>query len=127
MRRNVLLFASVSGFMAVALGAFGAHGLKPLLTADMLAAYETGVRYQFYHTLVLLFLASADKNDSLISKAALFFGAGIILFSGSLYAMALTSVAGNIWSWLGPVTPLGGLCLLIGWVMLFLFTWKKVK
>ena len=128
MQRNVLLFASISGLLAVVLGAFGAHGLKPLLSSDMLAAYETGVRYHFYHTIVLLVLGFvAQSSDKLVQRAATFFTLGIILFSGSLYGLALSSISRNVWSWLGPVTPLGGLCFMTGWIFIFLFAIKKSK
>lgn len=125
-RNNLLLFAAVSGLSAVALGAFGAHGLKPLLSADMLNAYESGVRYQFYHTLAILFLSFQNyTNSKHIRNAALFFISGIILFSGSLYLLALTSISENTWQWLVPITPLGGVCFLIGWVFLILFAVNK--
>lgn len=125
-RNNLLLFAAVSGLSAVALGAFGAHGLKPLLSVDMLNAYESGVRYQFYHTLAILLLSFQNYASSKhIRNAALFFISGIILFSGSLYLLALTSISENTWQWLGPITPLGGLCFIIGWVFLILFALKK--
>ncbi len=125
-RNNLLLIAALSGFCAVAFGAFGAHGLKKLVTADMLAAYETGVRYQFYHTLAILFLSFQNyTNVNPIKRAALFFVCGILLFSGSLYLMALTSISGKTFTWLGPITPLGGVCFLIGWVNLLLFGLKQ--
>ena len=127
-RNNLLLFAAVSGLSAVALGAFGAHGLKPLLSSEMLNAYESGVRYQFYHTVVILVLSFQNYTESnYLKRAALFFICGILLFSGSLYLLALTSIGGNTWQWLGPVTPLGGLCFLIGWVFLILQARKKFE
>ena len=127
-RNNLLLFAAVSGLSAVALGAFGAHGLKPLLSSEMLNAYESGVRYQFYHTVVILVLSFQNYAETnYLKRAALFFICGILLFSGSLYLLALTSIGGNTWQWLGPVTPLGGLCFLIGWVFLILQARKKFE
>ncbi len=100
-----------SGFMflAVGLGAFGAHALKTRLTPDMLAIFETGVRYQVYHALALLLLAAVRGP----SKAGWCFTAGIVLFSGSLYILALTGVR----KW-GAVTPIGGVLFLIGWLIL---------
>lgn len=96
-------------FLAVVLGAFGAHALKNRLTPDMLAVFETGVRYQVYHALALLLLASLRGPE----KAAWCFTAGIIVFSGSLYALALTGTR----KW-GAVTPIGGLLFLAGWLIL---------
>lgn len=96
-------------FLAVGLGAFGAHALKARLSPDMLAIFETGVRYQVYHALALLLLASLRGP----SKAVWCFTAGIALFSGSLYLLALTGVR----KW-GAVTPIGGVLFLAGWLIL---------
>jgi uncharacterized membrane protein YgdD (TMEM256/DUF423 family) len=96
-------------FLAVGLGAFGAHALKARLEPDMLAIFETGVRYQVYHALALLLLASLRGP----SKAGWCFTAGIALFSGSLYILALTGVR----RW-GAVTPVGGVLFLIGWLIM---------
>jgi uncharacterized membrane protein YgdD (TMEM256/DUF423 family) len=96
-------------FLAVGLGAFGAHALKNRLTPDMLAVFETGVKYQVYHALALLLLAALRGP----SKAAWCFTAGIVLFSGSLYVLALTGVR----KW-GAVTPIGGVLFLAGWLIL---------
>ncbi len=98
-------------FLDVALGAFGAHGLKDRLTPELLAVFETGVRYQAYHALGLLMIAALRGPD----KAAWCFLGGIVLFSGSLYALALTGVR-----WLGAITPVGGLLFLAGWLLLAL-------
>lgn len=98
-------------FLDVALGAFGAHSLKTKLTPEMLTVFETGVRYQAYHALALLLLAALRGPD----RAGWCFVAGVVLFSGSLYALALSGVR-----WLGAITPLGGLCFLAGWLMLAL-------
>jgi uncharacterized membrane protein YgdD (TMEM256/DUF423 family) len=88
----------------------------------MLAVYETGVRYQFYHTLaiILIVVLYHFNTSKKFVIASCFFFAGILLFSGSLYLLALTSIHQNPWTWLGPITPLGGLCFIIGWVYLFL-------
>jgi uncharacterized membrane protein YgdD (TMEM256/DUF423 family) len=103
-------------FLAVALGAFGAHALKAKLSAEMLAVYQTGVQYHITHALALLVVASlSEKLDN--KKTVLWVGrlmvAGIILFSGSLYMLALTGV-----KVLGAITPLGGACFLTAWAML---------
>ncbi|TDI48500.1 MAG: DUF423 domain-containing protein [Acidobacteria bacterium] len=104
-------------FLAVALGAFGAHGLRQRLSPDMLAIFETGVRYHVYHALALLVVAwVADKNpESLANAAGWAFTLGIAVFSGSLYILSISGIR-----WLGAVTPIGGVALLVGWVLLFL-------
>ena len=108
--------------LAVAAGAFGAHVLKQRLSADLLAAFETGVRYQMFHALALVVLALAmDRWGGVtLQWAGGLWLAGILLFSGSLYALSLTGVRG-----LGAVTPLGGLCFLLGWGLLVWEAWRK--
>jgi len=105
------------GLTGVAAGAFGAHALRARLPADLLAVFETGARYQMYHALALLAaaLAASRTPSGAASAAGWLFAAGIVLFSGSLYALALTGVRV-----LGAVTPLGGACFLAGWVALAL-------
>jgi uncharacterized membrane protein YgdD (TMEM256/DUF423 family) len=113
MAQIFLLAASISGALAVCLGAFAAHGLKARLSAELLSAFRTGVDYQFYHTFALLAVALLLKHiglSALLNTAGWLFLLGILLFSGSLYAMALGGP-----KWLGPVTPLGGLCFIVGW------------
>ena len=121
MAKNTLLITAVSGFLAVVFGAFGAHGLKHRLSADMLAVYHTGVQYQFYHTLALfgvaLLMLQLPQSVALRWSAALF-TAGIVVFSGSLYVLAISGVR-----WLGAVTPLGGVAFLAGWVLLGVAVW----
>jgi uncharacterized membrane protein YgdD (TMEM256/DUF423 family) len=119
MDRTFLLVAAILGFLGVALGAFGAHGLRSRLSPEMLAVFETAVRYQMYHVFALLIVSAAIGhlgNARLLVMAGWFFFAGILIFSGSLYALALTST-----SVLGAITPFGGLALLIGWACLALF------
>ena len=101
--------------LAVALGAFGAHGLRARVTPDLLAVFETGVRYQMYHALALLGLSLAWTrwSTSHLTAAGYLFLAGIVLFSGSLYLLTLTGTR-----WWGAVTPLGGLAFLAGWALL---------
>jgi uncharacterized membrane protein YgdD (TMEM256/DUF423 family) len=115
--RTFLLIGAVSGALGVALGAFGAHGLRGRLTPEMLAVFETGVRYQMYHTLAVLLVAvMADRLDSrLLPAAGWAFTSGIVIFSGSLYILATTGL-----TWLGAITPLGGLAFLVGWACLAL-------
>jgi uncharacterized membrane protein YgdD (TMEM256/DUF423 family) len=119
MDRTFLLIGAVLGFLGVAFGAFGAHALKARLSPEMLAVFETGVRYQMYHAFAVLIVAAGIGhigNARLLVMAGWFFFAGILLFSGSLYALALTSVG-----ILGAITPVGGLLFLIGWACLALF------
>lgn len=125
--KNIIGIASISGLLCVALGAFGAHALKEMLSETMLHTWEKGVEYQFYHTLALLFTGMLIKPSPAknLNYSSLFFIAGIILFSGSLYLLALTSINGNAWQWLGPVTPLGGICFMLGWIFLLLHSLKN--
>ena len=119
MDRTFLLLGAVLGFLGVAFGAFGAHGLRSRLSPDMLAVFETGVRYQMYHVFALLIVSAAIGHlghARLLAMAGWFFFAGILIFSGSLYALALTSTGV-----LGAITPVGGLALLAGWACLAFF------
>jgi uncharacterized membrane protein YgdD (TMEM256/DUF423 family) len=110
-----MLVGSVAAFLAVTLGAFGAHGLRGRLSPDMLTVFETGVRYHMYHALAILLvgLVMGRMSGWLIQAAGWCFVAGILLFSGSLYALALSGV-----TILGAVTPLGGIAFLAGWACL---------
>src|SRR5258707_10042083 len=115
MDRVFLLIGAVSGFLAVALGAFGAHALRDRLTAEMLDVFKTGVNYQMYHALALLavgiLLARLSIDGSpWLSAAGWLFVVGSVLFSGSLYLLSLSGT-----TWLGAVTPLGGVAFLLGW------------
>jgi uncharacterized membrane protein YgdD (TMEM256/DUF423 family) len=119
MHRNFLLVGAILGFLGVALGAFGAHGLRSRLSPEMLAVFETGVRYQMYHVFALLMVASAIGHlgpARLLMIAGWAFVSGILIFSGSLYALALTGT-----TIFGAITPIGGLGFLIGWACLALF------
>jgi uncharacterized membrane protein YgdD (TMEM256/DUF423 family) len=113
------LIGSLGGFLGVALGAFAAHGLRARLTPEMLTVFETGVRYHMYHVLAILATSAAIGHlgaARLLTAAGWLFTAGIVLFSGSLYALALTGV-----STLGAITPIGGLAFLGGWACLAIF------
>jgi len=120
--RLFLMIAAVSGFFAVVIGAFAAHGLKQILAPELIEVVKTGVQYQMYHALALLLVALwlSHKPDARGLKAGgLAFILGSLLFSGSLYALALGAPR-----WLGPVTPLGGLCFLMGWALLLVAAWR---
>lgn len=122
MDRMFAVLGAVSALLAVTAGAFGAHALRARLTPELLAAFETGARYQLYHALALLAVATATTRWAVpsIRAAGWLFVAGTVLFSGSLYGYALTQAR-----WLGPVTPAGGLCFLAGWAALALGVWRS--
>lgn len=116
MDRRFLLLGALSGFLAVAAGAFGAHALRAVLTPDLLAAFEAGARYQMYHALALVLVAvvsASAPQRRIVAAAGWCFVVGTLLFSGSLYLLALTGLR-----WWGAVTPLGGIFFLIGWACL---------
>lgn len=115
MIRITFIFAALSGFFAVALGAFAAHGLKGQLEPNLLGSFQTGVSYQMYHSLALLGIALwLQRETSLWLKISCgCFMMGIVFFSGSLYGLALSGPL-----WLGPITPIGGLLFLLGWLAL---------
>lgn len=125
MARHFLVIAALSGFLAVALGAFGAHGLKDKLAPDLMAVYQTAVQYHFYHTLVLLAVAMLllryPQQGALVASGGLLV-AGLLLFSGSLYVLALSGVR-----WLGAITPLGGVAFLLAWLLLAWFGIKSAS
>ncbi|HCN84727.1 MAG TPA: DUF423 domain-containing protein [Sphingobacteriaceae bacterium] len=127
MNKRIILTSSLFGALAVVFGAFGAHSLKDKLTSSELEIWRTAVDYQFYHTLALLFLASFSRFKSrLINAASYMFTFGIILFSGSLYLLSTQSLTNLQWSqFIGPITPLGGVLFILGWLCLFLATLKN--
>ena len=119
----MLRIAAIAGFTAVAIGAMGAHALKPYLSEYQIAIFEKGVHYHFYHTLAILAVAVMQKiagDDNRLKWAGLLFLGGIICFSGSLYLLACRDLLTFPVGWAGPVTPLGGLLFMAGWVMVFL-------
>ena len=115
MDKTFLLLGAIAAFLAVILGAFGAHALRGRLSPDMMAVFQTGVQYHVYHALALILVSAIMGRMSgwLIQTAGWCFVAGIVLFSGSLYLLAVTGVAV-----LGAITPIGGLAFLIGWACL---------
>jgi len=115
MNKNLSL-AAILGFLAVVLGAFGAHTLKSKIGLEQLKVFETGVKYQMYHVLVLLFVNSySGFSKKIKNRVSLFFFIGILLFSGSLYLLSTGVLPPKL---IGPVTPLGGLFFIIGWLYL---------
>lgn len=126
MNKRIILTAAIFGCLAVALGAFGAHGLKNMISESQLLTWHKGVEYQFYHTLAILYLSTFGRFKSkLILMSFLFFSTGILFFSGSLYLLSLKDVL-HLQSvqYIGPITPLGGLCFILGWISLFLAALK---
>lgn len=120
-----LLLSTVSAFLAVAMGAFGAHALKAVLAPEMLLVYKTAVTYQMWHALGLGFIALLRQQqpaERLIIYAGWLMFAGIILFSGSLYLLSLSGV-----KWLGMITPVGGVCFLSAWLLVIIFSFKACK
>ena len=122
MAKIYLLLAALNGALAVVLGAFGAHGLKQRLSTDMLAVYQTGVQYHFYHTLALLAVALLMlqwPSNNTLRWSALLFCIGIVIFSGSLYLLSISGLR-----WFGAITPIGGVAFIAGWLALALAVWK---
>ncbi len=121
--RSWLALGCVLAAIGVAAGAFGAHGLKSILSPAMLVTYETAVRYQMYHAfgLIAAGLAGGFIPASRLKWVGWCFGVGTLLFSGSLYLLTLTDIL-----WLGAVTPLGGLAFIAGWVMFGYFMYHKL-
>lgn len=121
MERKIVITAALFGAVAIILGAFGAHALKKVLSADELVSFETGVRYQMYHAMFLFFVATTgligEKSKETIFYLTL---AGVIFFSGSIYLLATCSLSGINFKFLGPVTPIGGLLLISAWIVLLL-------
>jgi uncharacterized membrane protein YgdD (TMEM256/DUF423 family) len=125
MKNPFLSYAAINGFVVVALGAFGAHALEARLDADMLAIFQTGVQYQMFHVIGLVAVHVLMAGGTAVRGAALagyLFLAGIVLFSGSLYLLALTGITA-----LGIITPLGGLCFLAAWGQLARLCFRQRK
>ncbi|EAU66701.1 YwdK [Stigmatella aurantiaca DW4/3-1] len=120
--RMWIVLGAANAFLSVAAGAFGAHALKARLSQDLLAVFETGARYHMYHALGLLAvgLVAQARPSPLFTGAGWAMLAGIVLFSGSLYALALSGIRG-----LGAITPLGGVSFLAGWALLALGAWRQ--
>lgn len=119
MTQFTLLFASILGGLAVVFGAFGAHALKKILTKEQLKSFETGVKYQMYHAIVLLIIGFNFNLETASEKYMVYsFMAGVVLFSFSIYGLAIASAKNKKLRFLGPITPLGGLLLVTGWCLL---------
>jgi uncharacterized membrane protein YgdD (TMEM256/DUF423 family) len=128
MHKIFLIIGTILAGLAVALGAFGAHGLKKLVGPETVSTYQTGVQYQMYHALALLVLGVMYERvqSSLLNFAGIFFIAGIVLFSGSLYLLASLKAMNKIGTTgIGILTPIGGLLFIIGWILLLICFIKK--
>lgn len=126
MDRKIISTAAVLGFIAIILGAFGAHALKKVLTVDQLTSFETGVKYQIYHALFLLFVGTTNLV-SLKAKKTIYYLVvfGVILFSCSIYLLATKNVTNVDFSVIGFITPIGGLLMILAWGLLFLNILKE--
>ena len=120
MEKKILLAACVLGFLAIIFGAFGAHALKKTLTPEQLTSFETGVKYQMYHALFLLFIGMT-QIITIKEKAMLFYLVlvGVLFFSGSIYILTTSAITGIKSKLIGPITPIGGLFLILSWGYLF--------
>ncbi|MEW2920324.1 DUF423 domain-containing protein [Muricauda sp. ANG21] len=130
MNRTILLVATVLGLMAIILGAFGAHGLKKLVDAEAVDTFETGVRYQMYHALFLLFLGIWNGLERVMKKRVFSMVlVGVILFSFSIYLLALNSLTAFDFKIIGFLTPIGGVFLILGWFLLgyYILTQKRLN
>jgi uncharacterized membrane protein YgdD (TMEM256/DUF423 family) len=128
MHRNYLASGALFGAMAVVLGAFGAHGLKQIVEVETVQVFQTGVQYQVYHALALVGVGIIYERypNRMVTWAGVFFIAGIILFSGSLYTITAFKATESIGiKGIGIITPFGGLFFIVGWILLFLGVMKK--
>jgi uncharacterized membrane protein YgdD (TMEM256/DUF423 family) len=119
MNHTAIMFGAIFGFLAIFLGAFGAHLLQKKLTKEQLQSFETGVKYQMYHAIVLLVLGFQLNTEVTIDKYVIYsFITGTLLFSFSIYGLVISSANNKKLKFLGPITPLGGLFLALGWGLL---------
>ncbi len=124
-QKVTLSCGAIFGALAVVAGAFAAHSLKLYLTESSLSIWQTAVKYQMYHSLALIAIAilmklqTEDQSSGWLKASTIAFIIGVVLFSGSLYVLSLTTI-----SWLGVITPIGGLSLIIGWICLAIVPWK---
>lgn len=127
MNRPILITAAVLGIITIALGAFGAHGLKELISVESQLTFETGVRYQMYHALLLLFVGSTPFLSQKSKKTIYFLVlVGVIFFSGSIYGLSTMSITDINFRSIGFITPIGGLLLISAWVLM-LVSFLKAK
>ncbi|WP_442786867.1 DUF423 domain-containing protein [Flavobacterium suncheonense] len=126
MDKKIIAVAAFMGAVAIILGAFGAHGLKEILSESQLLTFETGVKYQMYHALFLLFVGTTGLLSETSKKKILWLtGLGVLFFSGSIYLLSTATATGLEVKFLGPVTPIGGMLLIAAWILLFAKSFSK--
>lgn len=126
MNKKIISTAAILGAIAIILGAFGAHALKKVLDANQLVTFETGVRYQMYHALFLLFVGTSQMVSEKVKKGILYLvTVGVLFFSGSIYLLATNGLLGVDFKSIGFITPIGGLLLIVAWICLFVDILKK--
>ena len=125
MQTKILSTAAILGLLAIILGAFGAHGLKQVLTPEQLVTFETGVKYQMYHALFLLFVGTIALSEKAKKMIYWFTAIGVVFFSGSIYLLSTQTVTGIDLKSIGIITPIGGLLLIIAWFWLFIDLMRK--
>jgi uncharacterized membrane protein YgdD (TMEM256/DUF423 family) len=124
-QKIILKVAAFFGATAVAFGALGAHALKSVLSAQSLASFTTAVRYQMWHALALLFLVAFAEKINPSPWISRLWTSGVVLFSGSIYLLSLDELMNLNFSFLGPLTPIGGLALILGWILLLIRSGNK--
>lgn len=128
MNKKILILGSVFGLLAVAIGAFAAHGLKPKISVESLQSFETGVHYQMYHALLLLLIGNLEVVSAKAKKIFFYLvGIGIFLFSGSIYALSTNILTSFDFKVIGFITPMGGLLLILAWLLLLINFVKRIK
>ena len=128
MDRKIITTAAFLGMTAIVLGAFGAHALKKVLNLEQLNTFETGVKYQMYHALFLLFVGLSQSIAAKTKKIIFYFVVtGVVFFSGSIYLLATNNLTSFDFKTIGFVTPIGGLLLIIGWIWLFIDFYQKKR
>ena len=128
MDRKIITTAAFLGMTAIILGAFGAHALKKVLNLEQLNTFETGVKYQMYHALFLLFVGLSQTITEKTKKIIFYFiVVGVLFFSGSIYLLATNNLTAFDFRKIGFITPIGGLLLIVGWIRLFIDFYKKKR
>lgn len=126
MDKKILITATILGLIAIILGAFGAHGLKELISEDAQNTFETGVRYQMYHAIFLLFVGSSALISAKTKKVIFYLVAfGVLFFSGSIYGLATNNISSFDFKTIGFITPIGGFLLILAWALLLVNFLKK--
>jgi len=127
-QKKLILLGSIFGFIGIILGAFAAHGLESLISEESIATFQTGVEYQIYHALLLMFLSSQTFTTEKLNKILFWLILlGVVFFSGSIYGLATNSLSTFDFKVIGWITPIGGSLLIISWIMIFVNVLKKAK